>query len=117
VVTWLVEHGATVDLQDNAYVWESDSSPSYVKEGAGNTALSAAVKYGRFAVVKFLIEHGADPSRRVVFIDAYLPAVIIPEGVFGVHGASGGPSHSRSGTVAEMMANSTIPQIKALANR
>lgn len=82
VVDWLVNHGADVNLQTKAMIAsdiEQRNGENVFKLAVvnmGNNAVSAAVLGGRTAVARFLVQHGADLSRYVVFQPAIVPGVV-----------------------------------------
>jgi hypothetical protein len=137
MVKWLVEHGASLDLQEKANVLKDLQQVNGVTVfrpvqvmGAGNTALSAAVLAGQTAVVQFLIERGADVSRRVVFRSAAIPGIeafggstmgflfthqgdSLHQGADGVISTNTTISPEQALSIRELMANSSVPEIKA----
>ena len=82
VVKWLVEHGADINLQESAYIIANfqqihqEAVFMVLKVTYGNNAISAAILAGQSNIVKFLVEHGADISRSVVFQSATIPSVV-----------------------------------------
>jgi ankyrin repeat protein len=147
LVKWLVEHGADLDLQGTACIFEDlqqVGSTSVFRRvdtpKVGNNALSEAILAGQVSIVKILLEHGADVSRRVVFRSAAFPGVrgfelgqgpILDDGSGRVYIDHG--NHLRQGdngliytdlkidvqqelTVRELASRSIHPEIRLLAS-
>jgi hypothetical protein len=145
-VKWLLEHGASIDMQESIVVLRDPHSLSTHQlnpEGgiecvkvlrSGNNALSAAVIAGQTTVAQFLVAHGADVSRTVVFREPTLYGL----GVFYTTGhgwaSQMAPGYyliedadrsirtnltsirlQEEGSIRSLMAASTIPEIAALA--
>jgi ankyrin repeat protein len=139
MVKWLLEHGASIDLQERATVVRDfqQREPGVVSfrlvdlVGAGNNALSAAVICGRVAVAQFLVAHGADVLRSVVFRGAAIPSIrlvgiargsfVASDGRYFRQGFRGGLVSTNVGItpeqeldIIELMAGSAVPGMSAL---
>ncbi|MGH2510899.1 MAG: ankyrin repeat domain-containing protein, partial [Ktedonobacteraceae bacterium] len=84
VVKWLADHGADIDLQGWACIFEDmdqqQEPPHLIKfrpvvAEKGNNALSEAILAGETSIAQVLIAHGADLSRSVVWHSADIPAL------------------------------------------
>ena len=84
MVKWLAEHGANIDLQGWACIFEDmdqqQGPPRWIKfrpvvAEKGNNALSEAILAGETSIAQILIAHGADLSRSVVWHSADIPAL------------------------------------------
>jgi len=83
VVTWLVEHKASLEIQGDACLFEDVKQENGVTEfrvmrktRAGNTAASEAVLDGQLTIFQYLVEHGADLSRRGIYQSAAIPGIV-----------------------------------------
>jgi hypothetical protein len=157
MVKWLLEHGASINLQEDAYVvrdlqglqvenlgqiYRGNVFKIVESKQKGNNALSAAVLGGKTDVVQFLLERGADTSRRVIFRDVTFPEVsgfapskegmglIVPDITYGskldyslTHDNDGvfqttlTVQQAQESSIAELIAGSTIPEIRAMNAR
>jgi ankyrin repeat protein len=82
VVTWLVEHKASLEIQGDACLFQDLKQENGRTEfrvmretHAGNTAASEAVLDGQLTIFQYLVEHGADLSRRLIYQSAAIPGL------------------------------------------
>src|SRR2546422_3250983 len=87
IVEWLVDHGADVNIQEEALRFRDlrqtpgvtgDSRLEFrpvIVRGVGNSPMSVAILSDKPAVAGVLADHGADLSRRVVYRNASIPGL------------------------------------------